>query len=1026
MSRPDLPAAAPSGLPAQLFDRFLAAVRQRGAGSGVVHVEEIPPRPPRFAALDPPLLPALARQLQGLGIQQLYTHQAEALAAARAGRDVLVVTGTASGKSLAYQLPVLESLLQDPAGHALFLFPTKALEQDQLKSLHRLIPWGSGLRAEILDGDTPAHMRAKLRESPPQILVSNPDLLHLSLLPHHAAWKSFWERLRVVVLDELHTYKGIFGSHIAHVLRRLERVAAFYGARPRLTACSATISNPADFASQLTGRAFHLIAEDGSPARGKRFVFVNPPGSPYGAATDLLLECIRCGFKTIAFAKARKIAELITLWAHQAAPQLAERIRAYRAGYRPEERRAIEQGLFRERLLGVVSTSALELGIDVGGLDACLLVGYPGSIASTWQRGGRVGRAGQEALIVLIGLPDALDQYFMRHPKDFFARAPEAAVVDPGNRQILLDHLVAAAAELPLRADETDRYGPELPARIAELTATHRLVQSAGGGEWYARRKDPAREISIRGIGEAFAILNEEGKTVGSLDAIRALHECHPGAIYLHQGRQFEVTALDLAQRKVHARPVEVDYYTQTTGEKETEILACEATREVGPTVARLGRLKVTERITGYEKRRIYGQDRIGSYPLDLPPTTFETQGLWLEVPDGLRDHVKAADLHFMGGIHAVEHAAISLFPLFALCDRGDVGGISHTFHPQVGRAAVFIYDGCPGGIGLSARCYQVLPDLLAETLRLIAECDCEAGCPSCIHSPRCGAGNKPLDKAAAVLTLQGLLGRVAIPAEAPAAALSPAPLLRPTAALQAAAPAALLQPPRVLVFDLETRRSAEEVGGWEHCERMGLAVAVTQDLATRAFRVYLEAEVEALLADLAAARLVIGFNLKRFDFAVLRGYRPFDVSGLPVLDLLEEVHARLGFRLSLAHLTTETLQAPKLADGLQSLAWFKAGEVEKVIEYCKADVDLTRRLFEFGCAHGYLLYRDYQGRAVRLPVEFGEKNLLREGGFGYNAETIARLGGAQFLGVREEASEQRHDGLPDGQAGLRDPLAGV
>ncbi|HSB70845.1 MAG TPA: DEAD/DEAH box helicase [Candidatus Methylomirabilis sp.] len=973
------------------LDGFLQDILHREASRGhLVHVEVIPTRAARFAEPDPPLPAPIRQALRDAGIHRLYTHQVEALAHARSGKDVLVVTGTASGKSLAYQLPVLETLLREREARALFLFPTKALEQDQLKSLQQLIPWGSGIRAEILDGDTPAHRRAQLKAELPHILISNPDILHLSLLPYHAAWKGFWENLRYVVLDELHTYKGIFGSHIAHVLRRLHRVTAFYGSRPGFITCSATISNPSEFAGTLAARDFARVDDDGSPARGKRFVLVNPTGSPYGEATDLLLHCIQAGFKTIAFAKARKIAELITMWAHQAAPQLRAKIRAYRAGYRPEERRAIEQGLFHERLLAVVSTSALELGIDVGGLDACLLVGYPGSIASTWQRGGRVGRAGQEALIILIALPDALDQYFIRHPRDFFARTPEAAVIDPGNRRILLDHLVAAAAELPLTVAEAARYGRDLPDRIAELQAERRLVQSADGREWYARRRNPAREISIRAIGEPFAILDPSGKTIGSLDTYRAIHECHPGAVYLHQGRQFEVTDLDLAQRKVRARPVEVDYYTQTTGEKETEILHCQEFRQVKGAVARLGRLKVTERITGFEKRRIFGQDRIGSYPLDLPPHTFETQGLWLEIPDRLRDHVKRSGgggLHFMGGIHAVEHAMIGLFPLFALCDRGDVGGISYTFHPQVGRSAIFLYDGYPEGIGLAERCYRVLDDLLAHTLRLLQECPCEAGCPSCIHSPKCGSGNKPLDKAAAVLTLQGLLGLIQVPDEAIEAGL-PVPLAagHPAALAPPRPAAALPAGPRILVLDVETRRSAEEVGGWDRSDRMGLAVAVTADLATGESRVYTEEQVDALLDELLAAACIIGFNVRRFDFAVLSGYRALDYGALPTLDILEEVHSSLGFRLSLSHLAQETLGAPKLADGLQSLAWFKAGEVDKVIEYCKADVDLTRRLFDFGRTHGYLLYRDYQGRSARLPVRFGEKILLHGGGFIYNA----------------------------------------
>jgi DEAD/DEAH box helicase domain-containing protein len=535
---------------------------------------------------------------------------------------------------------------------------------------------------------------------------------------------------------------------------------------------------------------------------------------------------------------------------------------------------------------------------------------------------------------------------------------------------------------LPLRPADAAVYGPELPGRIAELQAEGKLVQSADGSEWYARRRNPARDISIRSVGESFPIVNPAGKTIGSVDGFRAVHECHPGAIYLHQGQQYEVTGLDLAQRKVQARPVEVDYYTQTSGEKETEILHCEEMRDVRKTVARLGRLKVTERIVGYEKRRIFGQDRIGSYPLDLPPHTFETQGLWFEVPEALRDYVKQAPpggLHFMGGIHAIEHAMIGLFPLFALCDRGDVGGISHTFHPQVGRPAVFIYDGYPGGIGLAERCYRVLEELLRDTLALVRDCPCETGCPSCIHSPKCGSGNKPLDKAAAILTLEGLLGLIEIPATLPAAAAAPmaVPVGTPRP-LYGVGPASLPAPPRTLVLDVETQRSAEEVGGWDNADRMGLAVAVTQDLDTREVRVYTEDQVDALLGELSRAALIIGFNIRRFDFSVLRGYRRLDYAALPALDMLEVIHSTLGFRLSLNHLAQETLGAPKLADGLQSLAWWKAGEREKVIEYCKADVDLTRRLYEIGRERGYLLYRDYQGRQVRLPVRFGEKSLLQ------------------------------------------------
>src|SRR5574337_1044205 len=480
---------SPSPPPSLEIDRFVEELRRGYSSRGqAVHLKHIPPKSPSYADLPDPLPGPLGDTLRNIGVDRLYTHQRAAIEAARAGKHPLVVTSTASGKSLTYLLPILEHLLTDRSARALLLFPIKALEQDQLKMLQTLLPPGQGIDAAILDGDTPASRREKLRADPPQLLLSNPDMLHLSLLPHHAQWREFWRNLRYVVLDELHTYRGVFGSHIAHVLRRLRRVAAAYGAQPQFIACSATISNPLGLSEQLTGLPFHLIEADGSPQWGKRFLLINPISSPYTEATELLLRCLRKGLKTIAFAKARKIAELIAMWARQADQTLGSRLAAYRAGFTADERRAIERGLFAEQLAGVVTTSALELGIDVGGLDACLVVGYPGSISSTWQRGGRVGRAGQEALIILIALPDALDQYFMRHPRDFFARTPESAVIDPGNRRIFLDHLVAAAAELPLGPADSAWYGPDLAQRIAELAAERRLMQSADGREWYARR----------------------------------------------------------------------------------------------------------------------------------------------------------------------------------------------------------------------------------------------------------------------------------------------------------------------------------------------------------------------------------------------------------------------------------------------------------------------------------------------------------------------------------------------------------
>ena len=958
------------------LDRFLGELTRRGTeGEVAIHLRTFPPRPARTRPLVPPLPEVLQGILTRRGIAALYAHQAEGIAAIRDGRHTLVATGTASGKSLVYTLPILETCLGDPQATALCLFPIKALEQDQLGALRDLIPPQSGITAAILDGDTPAHQRARLRENPPNILISNPDLLHLSLLPYHPQWKGFFERLRYVVVDELHTYRGVFGSHVAHVLRRLRRVAAHYGATPQFIACSATISNPGELAAALTGLPFTVLTEDGSPQRGKRFALVNPQRSPYAEATALLLRCVEQGLKVIAFTKARKITELMAMWAQEQAPRLAERIRAYRAGYMPEERRAIEAGLFQEELWGVISTSALELGIDVGGLDACILVGYPGSITSTWQRGGRVGRGSREALIVLVGLPDALDQYFLRHPDQFFSRGFEPAIVDPANRQILQAHLTAAAAELPLSPDEPALADLDLKPVLEALLQDARLALSASGTEYYSRARYPQRQISIRGIGEAFPILDERDRSIGTVDGMRALTECHPGAVYLHQGRQYAILSLDLAQKTIRAASAEADYYTQALTEKDTEILEVQATRQMPGCRARLGRLKVTTRVTGYEKRRIRGQDKIGAYPLDLPPQTFETVGLWLEVPEGAAQTVREAGRHFMGAIHAAEHAAIALLPLFALCDRHDVGGISTPFHAQVGGPAIFIYDGTPGGVGLAERGFEVLEAWLREIAALLQDCPCEEGCPSCVQSPKCGSGNKPLDKVGALLTVRALLGTADL-AAGTAQPILPRPQAE-SAALPVAAPAwqPAAAPPKVLVLDVETQRSAEEVGGWEHRERMGLAVAVTHDLASGLSRVYLERDAPALIADLASADLVVGFNLRRFDYGVLQPYASLDLKSLPTLDMLEQIHSRLGFRISLSHLTEETLGAAKTADGLQSLAWWKAGEIQKVIAYCSADVELTAALYRFGRDHEYLLYRDREGRPVRVPVDFGQKS---------------------------------------------------
>ncbi len=718
----------------------------------------------RFPAIEPSLKPTpdrldprLRQLLAKAGMDSLYSHQAEAVEHSLDGADTVVSTSTASGKTLTYQIPVLNRLIQDPEAHALFLFPLKALERDQLDSFIELAA-DSGVTAAVYDGDTPEPLRRKIKSKPPQVIITNPDMLHLGLLPYHDSWKAFFGNLKFIVLDEVHTYKGIFGSHISQVLIRTLRVCESFGARPQFMACSATISNPGVFVSALINRKVTVVAGSGAPSSERHFVFLKPFLSMNVVATKMFIRALRDGLKTIVFTRARKITELITTWVMQWAPELGKRVSSYRAGFLPEERREIESKLFSGAMDGVISTSALEMGIDVGGLDLCILVGYPGTIINTWQRGGRVGRGERPSAVVMIAGDDALDHYFLNNPEDFFQRSCEEAVIDPFNKEVLKKHIPCAASEIVITEDEEWAKQPLVAEVIAELEASGALYRSRKGLHSLIRR--PQRQVDLRGMGESFGIFLEENrKMIGSSSGMRVFTECHEGAVYLHRARQYVVTALDLARRNVFVRPANMSYYTRALSEKTTEILGAPIrTRKFPGFTVQEARLKVTEVITSYEKRRTSGQDLIGVVELDLPPLHFETVGIWIEIPDEVKEAIQKVNLHFMGGIHAMEHAAISMFPLFALCDRDDIGGISTPQHEQVCKAAVFIYDGHPGGVGLAHRAFEIIEELLQKTKTLVADCQCLTGCPSCIHSPKCGSGNKPLDKEACVRTLAMLL----------------------------------------------------------------------------------------------------------------------------------------------------------------------------------------------------------------------------------------------------------------------------
>lgn len=1019
------------------IDRFLERIaRHTDLAGEVAHRERIAPREARHGVFPSRLRPELRAGLAALGIERPWTHQAEAVRRALDGEDIVVVTPTASGKTLCYNLPVLDGCLAAPEARALYLFPIKALEQDQLGAFRELAA-ACGLEgrvtAEIYDGDTPAHRRAKIRTTPPSVVISNPDMLHVGLLAFHAKWEAFFTNLRFIVLDEVHTYRGVFGSHVANLLRRLLRVAEIYGSRPQLIACSATIANPGELAARLTGREPSVVGDNGAPEAGRTFLFLNPARrSPATLASKLLREAVREDLATIVFTKSRKNTELVYTWAVHGDARLRKLVSAYRSGYLPEERREIEEKLFTGALKAVVSTSALEMGIDIGGLDVCILVGYPGSITSTWQRGGRVGRQDRESLILLLAGPDALDQYFMKHPKVFFDSGFEPAVINPDNLPVLAAHLACAAAELPLRKD--DAWFPFHPhptpvsMAVAALERSGDLVRAVGEDAWHSVKRSPQREVDIRGAGESYTIFEEleeragarplpaareegppEGtgkvialppelrepplsppagrrrgrgraageeppapgakpRVIGSLDGNRAFSEGHPGAIYLHRAAQYQVTRLDLDRHNLYARPVDVDYYTIPHREKETEILATRRSKLVKNFVCRLGDLKVTEQVVGYEKKRVSSGERLSVHELQLPPTSFETVGLWIEIDDFVPRAVAGRRLNYMGGIHAVEHAAIALFPLFALCERDDVGGISTPLHAQVAKGAVFIYDGYAGGVGLAEASFARIGELLERTLELISTCDCECGCPACIYSNKCGNGNVPLDKEAAVTVLKLLLDHPESKAWREAAAPADEPEEAGPAEQE---PEAAYDAPRVMVLDVETLRGADEVGGWHNSHLMGLAVAVVADSLGGEVRAFFQDQTDELFALLRKADLVVGFNIVGFDYKVLSAYDDGTLEHLPVFDILADVRRRLGFRLSLAHLTQHTLGATKTADGLQSLAWIREGRMDLVEEYCRADVRITEQLFRHGLEQGWLRYLSRDGLLMELKVDW-------------------------------------------------------
>jgi DEAD/DEAH box helicase domain-containing protein len=724
-------------------------------GEELAHLATEPQREARLAPLPDGLDP---RVRTAIGVETLYAHQRAAWEAAARGDHVMVATGTASGKTLAFNLPVLDAIARDPKTRVLYLYPTKALAQDQFRSLAGVrIP---KLRPAIYDGDTPTEQRSQIRRSANAILT-NPDMVHVGVLPNHDRWGDVLANLRYVVVDEAHVYRGVFGSHVANVLRRLRRLARSYGSDPTFLFASATISNPGELAASLVGAPVTVVGGDAAPRAERTIVLWNPPlvdaelglrGSALAEAARLQAAFVERGLRTLTFAKSRKAAELVHRFTAERLGDDAH-LSPYRAGYTAQQRREIERRLGDGELLGVSATNALELGIDVGLLDCVISVGFPGTVASLRQQWGRAGRRGS-GLAVLVASEDALDQFFMREPDKLLGRRVEAAILDHASPRVLAGHVRSAAYEAPLTTADADVLGPEA---LVAARADPQLKQTPAGFVW-AGRDHPAAAVPLRSTDpDAFTVVDgTTGDVLGLVERSRAYSTVHEGAVYLHRGESYLVRELDLTTLHAVVEPFAGNWYTQAKKDTMTQIVAPLRTeRRLGLDLA-FGEIEVTEHVVAYERRTISGQERIELVPLELPPTTFATEAVWF-LPEA--DQLAGLDEmpKLLGTLHAAEHALIALLPLWAMCDRWDIGGLSTNAHPQTGRPTVFVYDGHPGGVGITERGFDQFEGWVRDTAALLHGCPCSDGCPSCVQSPKCGNLNDMLDKAGALTFLDRL-----------------------------------------------------------------------------------------------------------------------------------------------------------------------------------------------------------------------------------------------------------------------------
>lgn len=728
----------------------------------LVHLERLPARAARTGATGR-ALPVGA--LERLGIPALWSHQAEAVELLRAGRSAVVATGTASGKSLCYQLPIAEAVAS--RGTALALYPTKALAQDQLRAF--MAPRWPGLAAATYDGDSSPEAKGWVRRHA-NVVLTNPEMLHTGILPFHGRWASFFARLRFVVVDELHVLRGVFGSHLGHVLRRLRRIAARYGAHPTFVFSSATIGEPAALAAELCGLPVEAVTDDGSPRGERWFALWNPPmldertgtrGSANGETARLTAALVEHGWHTVAFCRSRRATEVVAADVRRRLPDgLADTVQPYRAGYLAIERRTIEQQLFSGALRAVIATNALELGIDVGGLDACVLSGFPGTIASMWQQAGRAGRSERPSLAVLVGGADQLDQWYLAHPRAVFTRPAEPAVVNLANPAIADPQVACAAYERPLQPTDAAWWPDGLVDDAVRRLVQDDRIRVRDGAAFWAGRAMPAARIGLRsGGGAEVRIAEADGRLVGTVDGGRALEVVHPGAIYLHLGQQYRVLDLDLDERVALVEAVDADEETHVRSELQVTILGTDRRAAVGRACAAVGDVEITTQVVGYERRDTRTRALLGREPLELPPTRLVTRAFWYTVDDAVLERARVDGGALPGALHAAEHAGIGILPLFTICDRWDVGGVSTALQADTGLPTIVIYDGYPGGIGIAELGFAAGRRHLEATRAVIERCGCRSGCPSCVQSPKCGNGNEPLEKGAALALLRAVLG---------------------------------------------------------------------------------------------------------------------------------------------------------------------------------------------------------------------------------------------------------------------------